>query len=242
MSSVFSNLKPRPSVDRNGFDLSRRSVFSTKVGYILPVFSQPTLPNSEYKIDVKQLLRTQPLQTAAYSGFSINYDFVYIPHNNSYSAFNQFIAQKPDRNVVESTDYTKVPVINLRSFVRMLLAVGLWDYTISTHFNVYNDGFDSDELVPRYLFVFGNCSWQSVSLSCFRTLDMLGYGNFLPILKTLYNIFWTSLNNYNVSVRPSQTLQPYDLTVFSEFVSCYKDFLSYFAGYSANGLESAYIE
>ena len=92
MAGVFANLKPKNTVDRNGFDLSRRSVFSAKCGQILPVFCQATIPDSEYKIDVKQLLRTQPLQTAAFTGFSINYDFFFVPNNYGYTSFNEFIS------------------------------------------------------------------------------------------------------------------------------------------------------
>ena len=188
MSSVFSNVKPRPSVGRNGFDLSRRSVFSTKVGQVLPVFCQATLPDSDYKIDVKQLLRTQPMQTAAFSGFSINYDFVFVPNNNSFTAFNQFIAQKPGAMHVGEPSYTAVPTFNFAGFVKNLLICCLWDYTLASHFKVLSEPmFNLEYSIPRFMFTFDTCPWQSVMLSCLRSLDMFGYGNYLPVLKLVYN-------------------------------------------------------
>lgn len=196
MSSVFSNLKPRNTVQRNGFDLSRRSVFSTKCGQILPVFCQATLPDSEYSIDVKQLLRTQPLQTAAFTGFSINYDFFFVPNNYGYTSFNEFIAQRQDERHVGQPPYTSIPKFNFRGFMNRLIPCCVFDYIASTYLGV-NKGYDSEfGMSPNYGFILGtpNAPWCSVSLEVLRSLDMMGYGNFLPLVKFAAEKLWVALD------------------------------------------------
>ena len=133
MAGVFANLKPVNKAERNGFDLSRRSVFSSKCGIILPVFCQATLPDGQYEIDLRQLLRTQPMQTAAFTGFSVNYDFFFVPNNYSYSSFNQFIAQRKDEQRVYQPNHQFVPKLPFRNFMKELMACAVWDYMLESH-------------------------------------------------------------------------------------------------------------
>lgn len=206
MSNVFRDLKPRNSVQRNGFDLSRRSVFSTKCGIITPVFCQATLPDSEYRIDVKQLLRTQPLQTAAFTGFTINYDFFFVPNNYGYSSFNEFISQRDDRRHVGQPTRLQVPNMPF-AFFPTLCKFAAWDYLLIENFNAYT-GFPSDEFTPGFSISVYQSPWQSVALDCVRSLDMFGYGNFLPVVK----IFASSL------LRNVKAHTQLDVSTYSVFI------------------------
>lgn len=201
---VFSNLKPRNSVERNGFDLSRRSVFSTKCGMILPCFCQATLPDSEYKIDLRQLLRTQPLQTAAFTGFTINYDFFFVPNNYSYSSFNEFISQRKDDRHVGQPSFQTVPRFNMKSFLRFVLAGAVYDTILDWHYK--STGYSviehpSQTSVPFgfYLISSVNSPWQSTCLEIVRVLDMLGYGNYLPYVKEYATALFNDMSLYGNS-------------------------------------------
>lgn len=197
MSSVFSNLKPRGDVGRNGFDLSRRSVFSTKCGLITPVFCQATLPNSEYEIDVKQLLRTQPLQTAAFTGFTINYDFFFVPNNFGYSSFNEFISQRDDSRHVGQPSRFNVPRIDLGNFLMSFIPLCVWDYIMQWKFPsciAYDSSRFIDPTVhAHFALVSPNMPWASVCLETLRSLDMFGYGNYLPLVKRYADTLWHEL-------------------------------------------------
>ena len=190
MSSVFSNIKPRGSVARNGFDLSRRSVFSTKCGTITPVFLQMTVPDSEYQIDLKQLLRTQPLQTAAFTGFSINYDFFFVPNNYGYSSFNEFISQRKDERHVGQPAHTRVPTFDFGGFLRALIPVAVHDYLVCKMYPSKYYAYPQEEPTvietnsrPHLIYVSRNIPWSSIVLDVFRAFDMFGYGNYLPYIK-----------------------------------------------------------
>lgn len=200
---VFSDLKPKNRATRNGFDRSFRSVFSQKVGQILPVMALPTLPSSEYEIDLKQLLRTQPLQTAAFTGFSINYDFMFLPYNYMYQSFNQFLAQRENKqSTVQPSNYV-IPTFNLGRFTRELLVLGVWDYIVTQvssevwfervcyYLKARNasvlTNFASRDLPYCYIYDM-HAPNQSVILNVIKSMDMLGYGNLLPLLKSYVDV------------------------------------------------------
>lgn len=195
---VFSDLKPKNHAVRNGFDRSQRNVFASHVGRIKPVLSMATLPSSEYEIDLKQLLRTQPLQQAAFSGFSVNYDFQFVPYNQLYSSFNQFIAQRADAPRVNQPSINFVPNFCIRKFVTQVVRYAAWDYLMAKAFGSFsnmqdlvntarqNSGGDMPVLdeVPYCLAYTSNAPYDSLYLKVIDQLDLLGYGNYLPYVKT----------------------------------------------------------
>lgn len=195
--SVFSDIKPRNHASRNAFDLSRRTVFSAKAGMIVPMFVQSVIPDSTIKIDVKQLMRTQPIQTAAFSGASINYDFVFCPLNHLYSSFNQFIAQRENKNLVYQPSNRSIPTFNLKNFVENTLTWACYDYANAMLFGSresliasWKKLFPSRTDIPPYISApLAHDSSQSIFIGVIRNLDMFGYGNFLPLLKELYLVF-----------------------------------------------------
>ena len=183
---VFSEMKPRPHVGRNGFDLSRFSSFSSKVGPIKEVMSQLTLPNSDYELDLQQLCRTQPLNKAAFTGFSLNYDAIWVPLNNLYTGFNKFIAQSDSKDTVFTPSTNELPNFSLGSFVVYMLPIWVYDYISARISEPYFIPFATQAqlLFPRYILT-SRHSDSSISLSVLDALDMYGYGNFLPMVKKL---------------------------------------------------------
>lgn len=93
MSNVMSlkGLKNNPS--RNGFDLSKRNIFSAKVGELLPVYCKEVIPGDKFNINVKSFTRTMPVNTAAYTRIKEYYDWFFVPTNLLWNRFNQFITQ-----------------------------------------------------------------------------------------------------------------------------------------------------
>ena len=207
---VFSELKPKNSARKNPFDLSAYVTFNQKAGMIVPLKYWPTLPNSEYKLDLKALLRTQPLSTAAFAGFSINYDVVWTPYNDHYSSFNQFIAQRLNKQHTTQPDIEEIPKFNLGSFVRLLIAIGIYDSFCADYGYQNYRRFLIDETpqCPWYLLYSRHLPEESIALSCLRTLDMLEYGNYLGYLKLCKNAIMDYLDGMTYTV-PANKNYPY---------------------------------
>ena len=188
--SVFSELKPTNHANRNGFDLGRFSSFSSKAGYILPVFQQGTLPSSEYSVDVKQLLRTQPLQKAAFTGMSINYDIVWAPYNHLYSSFNQFISQRQNKHLTVQPSNQFIPQFAFGAFAKRVFCLALTDYILSFCTDIVtissDDASEPSQIYHNFIAYSSHLPNESIYLGVLRQLDMFEYCNLLPVLKNLY--------------------------------------------------------
>lgn len=193
--NVFKNYKPVNHASRNGFDLSRRQVFSTKCGLITPMFVQYTLPNSDYRIDLQQLLRTQPLQTAAFTGFSVNYDFAFVPFNQMYSSFNQFIAQRTDAFLANQPSRNHIPMCDIGAIIWKYRFEFLYDFIVSEFSdNGYNTNYVQN--VNGQTVYVPYCHFRSLQKDgsmvpdIIRALDMFGFTNLLPYFKRLKDIWF----------------------------------------------------
>lgn len=187
---VFSKIKPVNSARKNPFPLGNNFKYNTKVGTILPLKFFPTLPSSEYEFDLNALMRTQPLNTAAFSGFKFNYDVVWTPYNDHYSSYNQFIAQRLNKQHVTQPDIQQIPHFHLNAFKRLVVSMAVFDTlmaeTTPEQIKYYHDNQDYNITMPfNFLVRALNNPEESMALGAIRTLDMLEYGNLLPMVKAL---------------------------------------------------------
>lgn len=90
--------KLRNNVSRNGFDLSRKNLFTAKVGEMIPACVMECLPDDSIDIDTAWFTRTQPINTAAYTRMREYYDFYFVPTNILWNKFNTFVTQMTDNN------------------------------------------------------------------------------------------------------------------------------------------------
>lgn len=223
---VFSEIKPKNSARKNPFDLSCFSTYNTKAGLLLPLKFWPTIPNSEYSLDIKALMRTQPLATAAFAGFSINYDVVWSPYNDHYSSFNQFIAQRLNRQHVTQPPINVIPAFNLGLFVRYLLCGALFDsfltdYPTSKYYELFNNQ-DTQISMPLHgLYYAESLPSQSMCLSALRTLDLLGYGNYLPVLKAMKTAAMRYLDQNTLYADTDDMVLPYSVRWAARFSPTY---------------------
>ena len=81
---------------RNVFDLSQRHIFSAKAGQIIPVACVDTVPGDKFELDLVNIARTMPLNTAAFTRMKQSFDWVFVPYRALWSRFNEFIAQRND--------------------------------------------------------------------------------------------------------------------------------------------------
>lgn len=91
-------VKLRNKTSRNGFDLSRKNLFTAKVGEMLPVACIECIPGDSFDIDMAWFTRTQPVNTAAYTRVREYYDWYFVPTNLLWNKFNTFITQMIDNN------------------------------------------------------------------------------------------------------------------------------------------------
>ena len=155
---LFKALKPTAHLSKNGFDLSRKHVFSSKAGQALPCLSVETVPGDHFEIDLASLSRTETFNTAAFLRGKQRYDFFFVPYSQLWHPFNQFISQREDKHSTLQKHHTYCPVISIGSIIKYIHAlVTLWD---------------DDSPLALDLHGFGRV------YNVIRLLDLLGYGNF----------------------------------------------------------------
>ncbi len=99
MANVFSMKDVRNHPSKSGFDLSRKNLFTAKVGEYLPVCAVECLEGDTHIIKTKWMTRTQPLNTAAYTRVKEYYDWYFVPYNLLWNRFNDFVTNMVDNNM-----------------------------------------------------------------------------------------------------------------------------------------------
>lgn len=166
MANLFKALKPHADLGHSVFDLSQKHVFSSKSGMADAVCPFEVVPDDHFQINVGSLHRTMTMNTAAFLRGKFRYDFFFVPYTQIWHNFNQFIDQRKDKHSTRFNDFNFCPVFN----VGALLYLGLQSFR-KFHWNQANV-ITQDCDIYGVPFIFG----------LVRILDMLGYGNYSPIL------------------------------------------------------------
>ena len=161
MADLFKFLKPKAHLAKNGFDLSRKHVFSSQAGMALPCLSLETVPGDHFEIDLAALSRTQTFNTAAFLRGKQRYDFFFVPYTQLWHPFNQFITQRTDKHSTNQKGHIFAPVIELSSLLRFI------------HSSIY----EGSTLFRKIDFM--NYDFADGAI---RILDLLGYGDFRWLL------------------------------------------------------------
>lgn len=98
MANIMSLKNVRNKASRNGFDLSRRTCFTSKVGELLPVWWQYVLPGDSFNIDLSSFTRTQPVNTASFGRIMEYYDFFFVPLSQLWNRTPTVLTQMLDNN------------------------------------------------------------------------------------------------------------------------------------------------
>lgn len=107
MANLFdlSGLKHKPR--RNGFDLSRKNLYSISAGELLPVLTEEMIPGDSFTIDLQSFSRSQPMNTAAFARMRQYYDFFFVPYHLLWSRFGNFITNVPNNQISSVPQYGK---------------------------------------------------------------------------------------------------------------------------------------
>ena len=160
----MSNLQNHPH--RSGFDIGRKNAFTAKVGELLPVYWDISMPGDKYKFSVEYFTRTQPVETSAYTRLREYFDFYAVPLRLLWKSAPSVLTQMQDINQIQSLSLTQ----------NLSLGSYLPSFTLSRFTAVLNR-LNGGSNVP------GNSSAPLNEFGFFRSdlafklLSYLGYGN-----------------------------------------------------------------
>ena len=179
----MSNLQNHPH--RSGFDIGRKNAFTAKVGELLPIYWDISMPGDKYKLNVEYFTRTQPVETSAYTRLREYFDFYAVPLRLLWKSAPSVLTQMQDINQIQALSLTQNLSLGayLPSIQLSLLGSVLYKLNKDS-WNPANPGFLSN--------MFG---FSRSDLS-YKLLSYLGYGNFIKTPVASKSRWWsTSLVN-----------------------------------------------
>lgn len=221
----MSNLQNHPH--RSGFDIGRKNAFTAKVGELLPVYWDISMPGDKYKFNVEYFTRTQPVETSAYTRLREYFDFYAVPLRLLWKSAPSVLTQMQDINQIQALSLTQnlalgtyLPSLPLSSFSSAIY---------------YLAGISADPAASgslRNLFGFYRSDLS------YKLLSYLGYGNFITDTPSSGSRWWsTSLKNTDDSANYTQQyIQNNYVNIFPllAYQKIYQDFFRWSQWENAN--------
>ena len=117
--TLFTQPDVKNNPHRSGFDLSKRKLFTAKVGELLPVYCRSVIPGDHFKFSAQSFTRTQPVQTSAFTRIQEYVDFFFVPYRILWRNFPASFTQMQDaKNIAQSLSKTQ-PINDMLPYVTM---------------------------------------------------------------------------------------------------------------------------
>ena len=188
----MSNLQNQPH--RSGFDIGRKNAFTAKVGELLPVYWDISMPGDKYKFNVEYFTRTQPVETSAYTRLREYFDFYAVPLRLLWKSAPSVLTQMQDINQLQALSFTKNMDLGtyLPSFPLQYISTCLYRLNGASY-----DPSNSSSYKNMFGFSRGDLAY--------KLLSYLGYGNIISTAPPSSSRWWsTSLKNDDKSSLYSQ--------------------------------------
>ena len=180
----MSNLQNHPH--RSGFDIGRKNAFTAKVGELLPVYWDISMPGDKYKFNVEYFTRTQPVETSAYTRLREYFDFYAVPLRLLWKSAPSVLTQMQDINQIQALSLTQnlalgtyLPALPLSDFSKAVSSLNGQSFTPG----------DSKSLKNMFGF--------SRSDMAYKLLSYLGYGNIISSAPPSKNRWWSTSVSYD---------------------------------------------
>ena len=175
----MSNLQNHPH--RSGFDIGRKNAFTAKVGELLPVYWDISMPGDKYKFNVEYFTRTQPVETSAYTRLREYFDFYAVPLRLLWKSAPAVLTQMQDINQIQALSLTQN--LTLGTYLPSLSLAALSNSLFFISGNTNNPG------TPKALL---NCFGFSRGDLGYKLLSYLGYGNLISRKPSANNRWWST--------------------------------------------------
>ena len=218
----MSNLQNHPH--RSGFDIGRKNAFTAKVGELLPVYWDISMPGDKYKFNVEYFTRTQPVETSAYTRLREYFDFYAVPLRLLWKSAPSVLTQMQDIDQIQALSLTQN--LSLGSYLPSLSLSALSSSLYYLAGNTSNPAQSSALL---------NCFGFYRADLCYKLLAYLGYGNFVKD-KSSSRWWSTSLVVDSSSRYTQQYIQNNYVNVFPllAYQKIYQDFFRWSQWENAN--------
>lgn len=211
----MSNLQNHPH--RSGFDIGRKNAFTAKVGELLPVYWDISMPGDKYKFNVEYFTRTQPVETSAYTRLREYFDFYAVPLRLLWKSAPSVLTQMQDINQIQALSLTQN--LSLGTYLPSLTLSSIYSFLLGLNGNAINPSHPNG-LKNMFGFSRGDLS--------FKLLSYLGYGNCIKSIPSSGQRWWSTslINTDDSSNYTQQYIQNNYVNIFPilAYQKIYQDF------------------
>lgn len=225
----MSNLQNHPH--RSGFDIGRKNAFTAKVGELLPVYWDISMPGDKYRFNVEYFTRTQPVETSAYTRLREYFDFYAVPLRLLWKSAPSVLTQMQDINQIQALSFTQN--LDLGTYLPSLPLSTLQSVLTFLNGNSNTPGKPGADSGNLSLNLFG---FYRSDLS-FKLLSYLGYGNIVRVNPPVNNRWWsTSVVRDSSDSYTQQYIQNSVVNIFPllAYQKIYQDFFRWSQWENAN--------
>ncbi|UPW41414.1 major capsid protein [Dipodfec virus UA06Rod_5] len=165
-NSIFKKPTITAQKGRNGFDVSRRRIFSCPCGMLLPVYDDFANPGDHYKLNSRSFIRTEAIETAAFIRLKHHVDWFFVPITQLYRFWNEFF------NMTQDVDTSLMPANNHNFALPKADLFSLFRFENNSFFATHIQTGPSDGEVNLTVDEFG----QPFIFNFRRLYDMFGFG------------------------------------------------------------------
>lgn len=208
---------------RSGHDISAKNCFTAKVGELLPVWFDFSIPDCTYRFNLEYFTRTRPVQTSAYTRIREYFDFFAVPCDLIWKSFDSAVIQMGEKAPIQSKDLLTnltvkgdLPYCTLSDFSKALY---------------YSGGNTPLGNKPSSVSGFANIFGYNRGDVNHKLLSMLDYGNIVgpssEVIGTASHRWW---NNQAPSTDSSSYSQKYNVNLavnlfpLAAYQKIYQDF------------------
>lgn len=220
----MSNLQNHPH--RSGFDIGRKNAFTAKVGELLPVYWDISMPGDKYKFNIEYFTRTQPVETSAYTRLREYFDFYAVPLRLLWKSAPSVLTQMQDINQVQALSLTQ----------NLALGTYLPSLPLSSFFQAVTF-LNGQSSIPGSSTALKNLFGFSRSDCSYKLLNYLGYGNIIRSAPAANSRWWSTSLKYEASSRYTQQyIQNSVVNIFPllAYQKIYQDFFRWSQWENAN--------
>ena len=181
-SSLMGFHKVHNKANRSVFDLSRRNLFTSKIGELFPVFCEEVIPGDEFNINLQHFSRTMPVQTAAFTRLRENIQFFYVPYTALYYRFRECMTNMTKGQNGQNVSRSAASISSDKDLTTALPYITIGD--IAAYFNKLLSLVGDDGHIKSAQDSKSFSNEQILRLSdTAKLLQSLGYGNFTTLSK-----------------------------------------------------------
>lgn len=198
-NKLFKDLEVSNKPNRTGFDLSHSVKFTAKCGELLPIMHRTMMPGDNFKINLSNFTRTDPVNTAAHTKIREYFDVFFVPYRLIGKQIPHVLAQDKDNPVIANSSVSNR---SLGKELPNILFEKLYRYTDSPTLN--ESGY------VQALMQYKNSFGFNRGVLATKLLNHLGYCNYsFKDLRTLWKHSAPSADTADVEITGVVNVNPF---------------------------------